>query len=135
MGPQQERSQEGKRPEEIVPQSIDLGGFDLVQALNAPLVAARPKPKGLLPVPPEVEAVLAQEDARLLKEHGIVSTAEDRERQQDSLTLQYYFEGYDVAHRRTSQGVEVLAIGLEEIRELVRGMSQEELLNISIGQP
>jgi hypothetical protein len=135
MGPEQQRSQEGNRPEGTVPESVDLGSFDLVQALNAPLVAARPKPKGLLQVPPEVEAIVAQEDARLLKEHGIVSSAEDRQRQQDSLTLQYYFEGYDVAYRRIPQGVEVLAIGLEEIREFVQGLSQEDLLNISIGQP
>jgi hypothetical protein len=122
-----------KQPEQAAPESIELGGFDVVQALNSPLVAARPKPKGLLPVPPEVEDILAGEDARLLKEHGIVSTAEDHQRQQDSLTLQYYFEGYDVAYRRTSQGAEVLAVGLQEIRELIQDRSQEELLNVCIG--
>jgi hypothetical protein len=124
-----------KEAERTVPQSIDLGGLDIVQALNGPLVAARPKPKGLLPVPPEVEALVAREDARLLKEHGIVPTAEDHQRQQDSLTLQYYFEGYDVAYRRTPQGVEVLAVGPTEIGELLHRKSQEELLKISIGQP
>ncbi len=32
--------------------AIELGGFHLVDELNAHLVAARPKPRGLLPVPP-----------------------------------------------------------------------------------
>jgi hypothetical protein len=124
-----------KHTERTLPQSIDLGGLDLVQALNAPLVAARPKPKGLLPVPPEVQEVVDREDERLRREHGIISTSEDRQRQRDSLTLQYYFEGYNVAYRHTPQGVEVLAIGLQEIREMILDKSHEELLDINIGQP
>ena len=62
-------------------------------------------------------------------------TAEDRQRQVNSLTLQYYYGGYDIAYRLTPQGVEVLAAGLAEIRKLVQGMSQEELLTVKIGQP
>jgi hypothetical protein len=116
-------------------ESIELGAFHLADALNAPLVAARPKPRGLLPVPPEVEAAVAEEDVWLRKEHGIVPTAEDRQRQVNSLTLQYYYEGHDVAYRLTPQGVELLAAGLSEIRQLVQGMSPEELLTIKIGQP
>jgi hypothetical protein len=116
-------------------ETIELGGFHLVDELNAPWVAARPKPRGLLPVPPEVEATVAEEDASLLKEHGIVPTSEDWQRQVNALTLQYYYEGRDVAYRLTPQGVELLAAGLFEIRQLVEGMSQEELLTIKIGQP
>ena len=109
--------------------------FNLVDELNAPLVAARTKPRGLLPVPPEVEDVVAKDDSSLLKEHGIVPTSEDRQRQVNSLTLQYYYGGHDVAYRLTPQGVELLAAGLSEIRQLVQGMNQEELLTIKIGQP
>jgi hypothetical protein len=116
-------------------ETIELGGFHLVDELNAPLVAARPKPRGLLPVPPEVEAAVAEDDSSLLKKHGIVPTSEDRQRQVNSLTLQYYYGGHDVAYRLTPQGVELLAAGLSEIRQLVQGMSQEELLTIKIGQP
>jgi hypothetical protein len=115
-------------------ETIELGDFDLVDELNARFVAARPKPRGLLPVPPEVEAAVAEDDSSLLQEHGIVPTSEDRQRQVNSLTLQYYYGGYDVAYRVTPQGVEVLATGLSEIRELVQGVSQEELLTIKIGQ-
>jgi hypothetical protein len=114
---------------------IELGGFDLIDELDAPLVAARPKPRGLLPVPPEVEAAVAEDDALLGKEYGIVPTAEDRQRQLNSLTLQYYYGGHDVAYRVTPEGVELLADGLVEIRELTRCMSQEDLLTIKIGQP
>jgi hypothetical protein len=89
----------------------------------------------LLPVPPEVEAAVAEADSSLLKVHGIVPTAEDRQRQVNSLTLQYYYGGRDVAYRLTPEGVEVLAVGLLEIRKLTQGMSQIELLTIKIGQP
>jgi hypothetical protein len=115
--------------------AIELGGFPFLDELNAPLVAARPKPRGLLPVPPEVEAAVADGDASLWEQHRIIPTAEERRRQIDSLTLQYYYGGHDVAYRLTSQGVELLAAGLSEIRQLVHGMSQEELLTIKIGQP
>ena len=43
----------------------------------------------------------------------------------NSLTLQYYYGGHDVAYRVTPEGVELLADGLVEIRELTQGMSQE----------
>jgi hypothetical protein len=115
--------------------SIELGRLELVDELNAPLVAARPKPRGLLPVPPEVEAAIAEEDASLLKEFEIVPTAEDRRRQVNSLTLQYYYGGQDVAYRVVPQGVELLAAGIAEIRQLVQDMSQADLLTIKIGQP
>lgn len=114
---------------------IELAGFHLVDELNSALVAARPKPRGLLPVPIEVEAAVAEHDSSLLKKHGIVPTSEDRQRQVNSLTLQYYYGGHDIAYRLTPQGVELLAAGLAEIRQLVQGMSQEELLTIKIGQP
>ena len=112
-----------------------MRGLHFVDELNAPLVAARPKPRGLLPIPPEVEASIAEEDSWLLKHHGIVPTVEDRQRQVNSLTLQFYYGGHDVAYRLTPQGVELLATGLSEIRQLVQGMGQEELMSIKIGQP
>jgi hypothetical protein len=116
-------------------ETIELGSFQLIDELNAPFVAARPKPRGLLQVPPEVEAAVAEGDCSLLTEHGIVPTSEDRKRQVNSLTLQYYYGGHDVAYRVTPAGVEVLAAGLAEIRQLLDGMNQKELHTIKIGQP
>jgi hypothetical protein len=97
-------------------------------------VLARPKPHGLLPIPPEVEAVVAREEARLLKDHGITPTPEARQRMLDSLTLQYYFDGIDIAYRRTTQGVEVVAVGLDEVGELVRTTPQEQRADLVFGQ-
>jgi hypothetical protein len=135
-------SDDAERSEAMAPsqphaeaETIELGGFHLLDELNAPWVAARPKTRGLLLVPPEVEAAVAEDDASLLRRYGIVPTAEDRQRQMNSLTLQYYYGALDVAYRLTPQGVELLAAGLSEIRQLVQGMSQEEVLTIKIGQP
>jgi hypothetical protein len=119
----------------IARETIELGGLDLVDELNAALVAARPKPRGLLPVPPEVDAAVAEDDAALLRDRGIVPSLDDRQRQVNSLTLQYYYGGQDVAYRVTPRGVELLAAGLAEIGLLVRGMNQEELLTLKISQP
>jgi hypothetical protein len=96
---------------------------------------SRPKPRGLLPIPVEVEQIIGKEEARLLTEHGIVPTPEARQRMVDSFTLQYYYEGFYVAYRPTSQGPEVLAVGDEEIGRLLRGMDQEARLKIKVGQP
>ena len=118
-------------------ESIDLGGVDFIEVdeEGIPLVMSRPKPRGLLPVPPEVEAIIAKEGARLLSEKGIVPTPEARQRMVDSFTLQYYYEGFYVACRPTPQGPEVLAVGPEEIGQLLGGMDQEERLKIKVGQP
>jgi hypothetical protein len=91
----------------------------------------RPSLRGLLPVPPDVEKLMAREKARLLP----FVTDESEKRMRDDFTLQYYYEGQTIAYRRTPQGVEVLAVGAVEVGELANGLTQEELLTICIGQP
>jgi hypothetical protein len=86
----------------------------------------QPSPAGLLPVHPDVEKLMAREKARLLP----YMTDEAEKRMRDDYTLQYYFEGETISYRVTPQGVEVLAVGLDEIGELLRGKTQEELLTI-----
>jgi hypothetical protein len=93
-----------------------------------------PQPRGLLPVPPEVQEMVAREEARLAKEHGFAITPEARKRLADSLTLQYFYENCTLAYRHTSQGVEVLAVGDTEIGTLVKTLSEDERLTIKIGQ-
>jgi hypothetical protein len=88
-----------------------------------------------LPIPAEVEEIIAREEARLLKDHGIVPTPEARQRMVNSFTLQYYYEDFYVAYRPTSQGPEVLAVGEKEIGGLLRGMDQRERMKIKVGQP
>jgi hypothetical protein len=116
---------------------LDLGvdrDFREVDQQCVPVVLSRPKPRGLLPVPGEVKVIIAKEEARLLKEHCIVPTPEARQRMIDSFTLQYYFDGIDIAYRRTTQGVEVVAVGLEEVGELIRTRPQDQRADVVFGQ-
>jgi hypothetical protein len=137
MNPEHEHDRSQSQTEASFDQ-IELGigkDFREVDEQGVPVVMSRPKPRGLLPIPGEVEEIIAKEAARLLKEHGIVPTPEARRRMVDSFTLQYYYEGFHVAYRPTSQGPEVLAVGDEEIGRLLRGMDQEERAKIKVGQP
>jgi hypothetical protein len=79
-----------------------------------------PKPRGLLPVPPEVAESVARSEARLLREKGIQITSEARRRDLEYLTLNWYFDNTEVAYRRTPQGIEVLAVGSEEVSQFRR---------------
>ena len=136
MNPEQERDRKESQTEPRLDE-VELGidkDFREVDEQGEPIVLTRPKPHGLIPIPPEVEAIVAREQARLLKEHGIIPTPEARQRMVDSLTLQYYFDGIDIAYRRTSQGVEVVAVGLEEVGELIRTTPQEQREGVVFGQ-
>jgi hypothetical protein len=134
--PEREPDREELRPEFRIDE-VELGIDNDFRELNEqgePIVLTRPKPHGLIPIPPEVEAVVAREEQRLLKEHGITPTPEARQRMVDSLTLQYYFDGIDIAYRRTPQGVEVVAVGLEEVGELIRTTPQTQREGVVFGQ-
>ena len=136
VNPEQERDQRESQTGASVDE-IEFGidkEFREVDDQGEPTVLTRPKPHGLLPIPPEVEAVVVREEVRLLREHGITPTPEARQRMVDSFTLQYYFDGIDVAYRRTTQGVEVVAVGLDEVGELVRTTPQEQRADLVVGQ-
>jgi hypothetical protein len=92
-----------------------------------------PKPRGLLPVPPEVAESLARSEARLLREKGIQVTAEARQRDLDYMTLNWYYDNSLVAYRRTPHGVEVLAVGEEEIGQFLREHPPEARGDVVIG--
>jgi hypothetical protein len=92
---------------------------------------ATPKPRGLLPVPAEVEEVVAREKARLAP----YMNDEAERRTRDDLTLQYYYEGTEIAYRITPSGVEVLAAGWDEVKEYLRKNSPEQRMGVLIGQP
>jgi hypothetical protein len=88
-----------------------------------------PKPRGLLPVPPEVEESVAGEKAR----HQPYFTDEYAKRAIDDMTLRYYYEGAYVAHRRTPQGVEVLAVGWDEVCKYLDDHPPEARRGVRIG--
>jgi hypothetical protein len=98
---------------------------------TAPRWNGAPPPHGLLPVPPAVQQIVSQEKVRL--QPYMDQAAEDRTR--DDLTLQYYFEGALVAYRRTPQGVEVLAIGLDEVGEMVKNVPADQRADVVIARP
>jgi hypothetical protein len=92
-----------------------------------------PKPRGLLPVPQEIQEAVAREEARITRENGIVIAPEARQRMLDDLTLQYYYEGAYVASRRTPQGVEVLAVGWDEANQYRANHPPESRQDVRIG--
>ena len=87
----------------------------------APAELPVPSPlRGLLPTPPQVVRIVN----RWLKDRP--ATAEARQRITEDLKMQYYFGGQEIAYRETPQGKEVLAVGLEEIGELLRTLPCSE---------
>ena len=69
MNPEQERDQRESQTEASVDE-VELGmskEFREVDVQGEPTVLTRPTPHGLLPIPPEVEAVVAREEVRLLR--------------------------------------------------------------------
>lgn len=59
-----------------------------------------PKPRGLLPVPPEVAEDVARLEARLLRELGGPITPEAKRRSLDYGTLNWYYDNAYIAYRR-----------------------------------
>jgi hypothetical protein len=95
-----------------------------------PIALPPPSPlRGLLPTPPEVAQLVAREVKRL------PMTEEARQRITNDWTLQYYFGGHEIAYRKTLQGVEVLAAGLEEIGALLRKLAASQQKGIIFGHP
>jgi hypothetical protein len=122
-GSKEERSLAG-----AIPMSSEL--IDLTLPAHDP---SFPKPRGLLPVPKEIEEAVAREDERVLREHGIVVAPEARQRMLNDLTLQYYYESAYVASRHTPRGVEVLAVGWDEASKFTRDHPPETRKDIRIG--
>ena len=92
-----------------------------------------PKPRGLLPVPPEIEETVAREEARFIREHGTGFSPEARRRILNDLTLQYYYEDAYVASRHTPHGVEVLAVGWDEVHQYRQDHPPETRRDVRIG--
>lgn len=92
-----------------------------------------PKPRGLLPVPPEVAESVARREAQLLRERGLRITGEARQHDLDYATLNWYYDNSYVAYRRTPQGIEVLAVGSDEIDQYLKDHPPEVLQGIVIG--
>ncbi len=90
-----------------------------------------PKPRGLLPVPPEIAEEVSREQAAQQPYY----TDDYAKLTRDDWTLRYYYEGETVASRSTSEGVEVLAVGPEEIRRFYQETPDDAQQGIVIRQP
>jgi len=78
-----------------------------------------------LATPPEVEKAVEREvEDMAARGRPVVGAA--RERLLEGLKLQYYFGGQPLAYRETDQGKEVLAVGLKDMRRLLRRLTPEE---------
>ena len=88
-----------------------------------------PKPRGLLPVPPEIAEEIARDQAAL------PFSDEYAKRTRDDWTLRYYYEGETVASRSTPEGVEVLAVGWEEVSRFLDETPQEARRGVMIRHP
>ena len=92
-----------------------------------------PKPRGLIPVPPEVAKWVADFEARFVREHGAPIAPEARQRILDDWTLNYYYDDAYIAYRRTPQGVEVLAVGADEVRKFEKDNPPKTRQDVRIG--
>jgi hypothetical protein len=99
--------------------------FRLVETGQEPTTLV--PPKGLLPVPAEVEAEVKQQEAK----HAM--TPEYCKKLRDRLTRAHYFADALVAFRRTPNGIEVLAAGLDEIAEFRRTSTREQRQGVVYG--
>ena len=102
--------------------------YDLTQPAHDPSI---PKPRGLLPVPAWVEEAIAQDRAGMEQYY----TDEYAQKCRNNMTLHWWYEGHHIAWRETPAGVEVLAVGAEEVSKLLRESSHEEQNRIRSGQP
>jgi hypothetical protein len=88
-------------------------------------------PHGLVPPPAEIVAQVARDRARFAPE---VYDDAYAKRTLDDWTLAYYFEGLDVAYRSLPEGVEVLAVGLDEVSAYLRTTPPEQRLGVKVKQ-
>jgi hypothetical protein len=89
--------------------------------------ATQARLRGLLPVPPEVEAEVKRQEGK----HPMAP--EYRKTLRDRLTLEHYYLDVEVAFRRTPHGIEVLAAGLAQIAEFRGTATPEERLGVVYG--
>ena len=87
-----------------------------------------PKPRGLLPVPPEIAEEICRDQAANQPNY----TDEYAKLTRDDWTLTYYYEGDTVACRTTHEGVEVLAVGWDEVSRFLEETPPDALAQIPV---
>jgi len=90
-----------------------------------------PKPRALLPVPPEIAEQISRDQAA----HQPNYTDDYAKSTRDDWTLRYYYEGEMVAGRSTPEGVEVLAVGPDEVGRFFDETSPQAQQGVMILHP
>ena len=93
----------------------------IVDENNPRFRGALPKPRGLLPVPTEIAEEVSREQAA----HQPNYSDDYAKLTRDDWTLTYYYEGEMVAYRSTPEGIEVIAVGPEEVGQYLRNTPAE----------
>jgi hypothetical protein len=106
--------------------------WDLTQPAHDPDF---PKPRGLLPVPPEVQEAVSRAERRHVRQGEPPFSPETTKSMTDQTTLHYYYEGTEIAYRITPEGVEVLAVGGEEVRNYLRSTPADQRRGVEVGPP
>ena len=60
-------------------------------------------------------------------------TPEARQRELEYATINWYFDDTEIAYRRTPQGIEVLAVGSEEVSQFRKDHPPETRRDVVIG--
>jgi hypothetical protein len=106
--------------------------FDrIIDEKNPRYCGPLPKPRGLLPVPTEIAEQASREQAA----QQPCYTDDYAKLTRDDWTLRYYYEGEEVACRSTPEGVEVLAVGPEEVRRFFQDTPPERRQGVMIRDP
>jgi hypothetical protein len=115
-----------------MPTHITDPNIPTIQEVLAPPPNALPH--GILVPPPRVREIVVKEKAKFAPAFADDDTWANMT---DNLTLQHYFEslGYEVLYRHTPEGPEILAVGFDEMRNYVQGMSIEQQLKYRIWAP
>jgi hypothetical protein len=103
----------------------------IVDEHNARYRGPAPKPRGLLPVSKEIADEVAREQAA----HQPNYSDDYAKLTRDDWTLTYYYEGDTVACRTTPEGVEVLAVGWEEVGRFFEETPSENRQGVMIRHP
>jgi hypothetical protein len=116
-------------------ESVELGIGSRSHLADAVRPVPGVQPHGLLVVPPEVEAGIARQEDELFEDTGLRLTAAARFKLIIDQTLDWYFRDQWVSYRETPRGVDMLAVGPDEIGRLMQSsLSQEDLLSIRTRQ-
>jgi hypothetical protein len=95
---------------------------------NGPPVQA---PRGLIRPPDEVKAAVLKEQASRQPYYSDGYA----KRVLDDMTLAYYYEGANVAYRSVPEGIEVLAVGDDEIDRFERNTPPEKRQDVRVEMP